>query len=251
MPFDIDCVRNRLPGRQIYYYESIGSTMQEAARLAAQGCTSGTSVIANEQTAGQGRHGHHWYSERDSGLYVSIVLRPGLPAESFPALTLALGLATAETISRAMDLRCDLRWPNDVLLRDKKVAGILVQLLENGAVAGIGINVNHGHFPSELESEATSLRIESGRAYSREDLLTCLLPAVDSFSKMLAEAGKQAVLDMFSRHCSYAQGRRVRVRQSGGEIEGTTAGLDASGFLILKKDDGGQSLIVTGGVRPA
>jgi BirA family biotin operon repressor/biotin-[acetyl-CoA-carboxylase] ligase len=251
--FAIEGVRRRLPGRQIEWFETIGSTMHEAARLAGVGCASGTAVIADEQTAGQGRHGHSWHSEAGAGLYVSVVLQLALPPNSLPALTLALGLAAAEAIDRVSGLDVDLRWPNDVMIDDRKVAGILVQLTDPAAgvaIAGIGVNVNHTQFPDELGAEVTSLSVAAGATQSREDLLIALLPAIDSFIKMLVEGGSQPVLNMFTSRSSYARGRRVRVEQPTGVLEGVTAGLDPSGFLILRSDDGSESLILAGGVRP-
>src|SRR6476469_8534025 len=249
MPLDIELVRRRLPGRVIVYYPAIDSTMPEAARLAAAGCGPGTLVVAEEQLAGQGRYGRFWHSEAESGLYLSIVLRPALSSSSLPVLMLALGLSTAEAIARATDLACDIRWPNDVLLQDKKVAGILVQLQDRFVIAGIGINVNHAEFPPELGSNATSLRLASGKVQSRENVLIALLPAVESFCRMLVDGGKDAILKLFYRASSYASGRRVTVEAVDGTIEGTTAGLDPSGFLMIEQDDGTRRLIVAGGVR--
>lgn len=249
-PFDIARIRRQLPGRQISFFETITSTMHEAAALAEAGCPSGTAVVAEEQTAGQGRHGHSWHSEPGAGLYVSVVLRLPLPPESLPVLTLALGLAVAETITRATDLHPDLRWPNDVMLGGKKTAGILVQLTDSVAIAGIGVNVNHPAFPPEIAAEATSLRLATGHPHSREDLLIGLLPAIDSFGRMLVEGGRQPILDLFTRRSSYAHGKRVIVDQPGGALVGTTAGLHPAGFLKLRADNGTECLILAGGVRP-
>jgi BirA family biotin operon repressor/biotin-[acetyl-CoA-carboxylase] ligase len=248
---DIERVRRELASRRIAWFRSIDSTMREAATMSHQGCPSGTVVVAEEQTAGQGRHGHTWHSEPESGLYVSIVLRLMLSPDALPALTLALGLATAEAIARATDLRCDLRWPNDVMIRDRKVAGILVQLIDDAAIAGIGINVNHTNFPPDVAAVATSLRVASGRAHERELLLVTLLRSVDSFCKMLLDGGKEPILKMFQQSSTYACGKRVRVEQAFEKIEGVTAGLDASGYLLVRKDDGNLATIVAGGVRPA
>ena len=225
--------------------------MTEAARLAAEGCPSGTAVVAEEQTAGQGRFGRTWHSERGAGLYVSIVLRLPLPAERAPVLTLALGLATAEAIARATDLGCDLRWPNDVLIGDRKCAGILVHTVPGAFVAGIGINVNQTAFPPDIAASATSLRLVSGREHSREQLLEHLLRSVDSFVKMLVEGGCEPVVRMFSRASSYAAGKRVVVEQHGATLKGATAGLNPSGFLLLRRDDGATCVLTSGGVRPA
>ena len=212
MLLDIEFVRKQLPGRELHYFESIDTTMREAATLAERGAESGTVVIADEQIAGQGRHGHAWVSEKGLGLYASILLRPALRRESAPTLTMALGLATAEAIATVTGVVCDLRWPNDIMIGDRKAAGILTQLLDSSAVAGIGVNVNQDRFPSEL-TEATSLRIASGSLQSRENLLIELLPAVDRYVEILEERGAAAILDLFSRRSTYASGKRVVVRK--------------------------------------
>ncbi len=250
-PLDLESVRRRLPGRELFGFDTIDSTMSEAVRLARAGWPSGTTVIAEEQTAGQGRHGHSWHSEPRTGLYVSIILQPALVADAFPTLTLALGLATAEAISRTTGLRSDVRWPNDVMLGGKKAAGILVQYIDPASVAGIGINVNQTSFPEALRREATSLRLQTGTEHSREDLLILLLVSVDAFTRMLVEGGRESILDAFCRASSYARGRRVQVAQGDRVIEGVTAGLDPSGFLLVREDDGTENLILAGGVRAA
>ena len=229
---DIERLRRAFPARRIDYYPAIDSTMR-----AAVGLEPGSVVLADRQTAGQGRHGRRWHSEPASGIYCSIVLKPA------PALTLALGLATADAIKRATGIVCDLRWPNDVMLAGKKVAGILVR----NAIAGIGINVNHTSFPAELASDATSLRLHTGAPVSSTGILLHLLPAIDAF----VELDTDTILRLFASASSYAAGRRVTVAQPDGIIEGTTAGLDPAGFLIVRKDDGTDTLILAGGVRAA
>lgn len=251
MSLNINLVRSRLPEREIVYFSSTDTTMREAAALAAQGCPSGTTVVADTQTAGLGRHGRTWYSEPGTGLYVSIVLRPAMPPDELPVLTLALGLATAEAIARAAGLACDLRWPNDVLIRDQKVAGILVQVADDAVIAGIGVNVNHRWFPGDLQADATSLALASGGTHSREELLVRLVESVDSFTRLLVEAGRRSILDLFAGQSTYASGRRVTVYQGGTTITGVTCGLDSSGFLMVRKDDGTVETILAGGVRAA
>ncbi|HTX14048.1 MAG TPA: biotin--[acetyl-CoA-carboxylase] ligase [Candidatus Baltobacteraceae bacterium] len=236
-----------IPGRQVAFFDSITSTMHEASAMAAAGCPSGAAVVAEEQTAGLGRHGHTWHSEPGSGLYVSVVLR--IPPHA--VLTLALGLATAESIARVTDLQPDLRWPNDIMIGEKKTAGILVQLVDSAVIAGIGINVNHPSFPPEIAHEATSLRLAAGHPHSREELLTTLLPTIDSFCRMLTEAGPKPIIDLFEQHSTYARGKPVTVDQPGGTIAGITAGLDPYGFLKVRSADGQEHLILAGGVRPA
>jgi BirA family biotin operon repressor/biotin-[acetyl-CoA-carboxylase] ligase len=249
MPFDVVSVRARLPGRQIEWFQSITSTMTIAARLARDGCASGTIVGADGQVAGIGRHGHSWQSEACAGLYVSIVLRLPLAARDLPLVMLALGLATQEAITQVTGLAPDLRWPNDVMLDDRKCAGILAQLDGDAVIAGIGINVNHADFPSEIAPLATSLHLAGRPGVSREDLLVSLIHEVESCCKILSEEGAPAILQMFTRASSYASGRRVRVDNL--DIEGVTRGLDSAGFLIVRSDDGKETTILAGGVRPA
>ena len=224
--------------------------MTEASRLASLGAASGTVVGADEQTAGYGRHGRSWHSEPGSGLYVSIILRRRFTPTAFPVVTLALGLAVREAILKTTDLACDLRWPNDVLVESKKCAGILTMLESSAIIAGIGINVNHSSFPEGLRSIATSLRIASGRAHSRERLLLSLLASVDTYCDLLEAKGRGPVIETFARASSYVSGRRVCVDQDGSLLRGTTAGLNDSGFLILRGDDGAKNVILAGGVRP-
>jgi BirA family biotin operon repressor/biotin-[acetyl-CoA-carboxylase] ligase len=226
--------------RRIVRFESVSSTMQAAGELAAGGCDSGTCVVADEQTAGLGRHGHSWHSERGVGLYMSVVLRRA-PA---PAVTLAMGIAAAEAIENATGLRPDLRWPNDLLLRGRKVAGILVESIPGALIVGIGVNVNHVAFPEEISGSATSLRIESGREHSKEALLEALLAWIDYYGN----APAADVIGEFEARSSYARGRRVLVDDAG---EGVTDGLDDDGFLILRRRDGSRTTILAGGVRPA
>jgi BirA family biotin operon repressor/biotin-[acetyl-CoA-carboxylase] ligase len=244
---NIDAIRKALPDRRVDYYPSTDSTMNAAAKL-----PRGSVVLAGEQTAGQGRHGHAWHSE-PAGIYCSVVLHPA------PVLTLAIGLAAVEAIAEVTGLVCDIRWPNDLMLGGRKAAGILVQLVSGAhsgqdprfvggaAIAGIGINVNQSAFPPELTAEATSLRLHAGREWSCEQIVIALIPAVERFAALRIED----VLDLFTHASSYASGRRVVARQPGGDIYGVTAGLDEAGFLKVRKDDGTDTLILAGGVRAA
>lgn len=245
MPLDLEAVCAALPGKRIVWLDRVASTMNEAARLAGAADVVG----AEEQTAGRGRLGRGWHSERESGLYLTLILKPNLKPEDAPLLTLALGLATAEAIARVANLACDLRWPNDVLVDGKKCAGILVEVANEWFLAGIGLNVYNKAFPAWLEGQATSVYLASGRPHSRERLLVELVRAADSFTRMLVEGGRGPVLQMFTRASSFARGRRVRVEHEGAIIVGETDGLDASGFLWLRSNRG-RLLLRAGGLRP-
>jgi len=237
--------------RDIRRYDSLPSTMPAAAQLAAEGATSGTVVVANEQTAGEGRLGRSWYSEKDAGLYFSIVLRLPVDRSAIPAVTLALGLAVREAVLSITGVKADLRWPNDLLARDRKFCGILTQIHNGAVIAGVGINVNHTRFPADISPIATSLRIEEGFEFDREKLLAAILTSIDEYMETFVTHGKEAIFRMFSDVSTYAHGKRVIVEQADGVIEGTTEGVDESGFLIVRTSSGERRTIVAGGVRAA
>ena len=247
MPLAVSHVEQARPRNALHYFASIGSTMTEGARLAESGAAHGTIVVADEQTAGIGRLGRTWISNPDVGIYCSILLRLKLPPAQLPVASLLLGLAVAEAIQNATSLVCDLRWPNDVLIDEKKVCGILTQLVDSCVVAGIGINVNQTEFEPGLRTPATSLRIASGQEQSRECLLIALLESLDTFCGLLHSQGPAAILRAFSAISSYANGRRVTVEESG--QQGVTAGLDECGFLLLQTSDGKLQRLSAGGVR--
>lgn len=236
--FDLASVRDRLAGRRVDWFECVGSTMIEARNP----LLPGRIVVADEQTAGIGRHGRNWYSAPGEGLYVSIVLAAG----ATPVIMLALGLAAREAIVQTTGLTADLRWPNDVLINSRKCAGILAQLEGGAIIAGIGINISQPGFPDGFETQPTSLRLE-GASVSRENLLVALVEAVDRSTAL----GTAEILERFSSASSYASGRRVRAESEGRTIEGFTCGLNTSGFLLVREDYGKEHTILAGGVRPA
>jgi BirA family biotin operon repressor/biotin-[acetyl-CoA-carboxylase] ligase len=214
--------------------------MKDAANLAERGEPHGTVVVAEEQTAGIGRHGHSWHSPPSGGLYISIILRLD---RVLPVLTMALGLAVA----RAIDAKCDIRWPNDVMLNGRKLAGVMVQTAEKGVlIAGIGVNANQTQFPEELRDVATSLRIETGREYDKAELLERMVAECLTY----AEKEKQEILDEFTTLSSYVRGKRVNVDTGTRTFSGVTAGLDENGFLRVETE-GVIETVIAGGVRAA
>ncbi|MFQ5723889.1 MAG: biotin--[acetyl-CoA-carboxylase] ligase, partial [Terriglobia bacterium] len=230
-------------GRRIHHFFKTGSTNTVALRLAAEGEPHGTLVIAEEQTAGRGRLGRSWYSEKTSGLYLSILLRPELSPQQAPLLTLAAGLAGRDAVAEVTGLEADLRWPNDLLLGGRKVCGILTEMQAEShrihyVVVGIGVDVNHAQMPAELEGIATSLRLAAGHQVSRLDLLTHLLAAFDRYYNRLLAEGAAPILARFAEVSSYARGKRVRITGAREEFTGVTEGLDATGTLLVRRDDG-------------
>ena len=239
----------------IHRYETLDTTMREAAGRAERGEPAGTVVVAAEQTAGRGRLGRRWESERGAGLYCSLVLRPAGPAAEAPVVTLALGLAAARAIEQVSGVACDLRWPNDVLIGGRKCCGILVEMSADGdlvrhVVAGIGVNVNQTRFPEEVAETATSLRMQTGREWAVETLLEALLQEVDRHLGAMVEQGSRTIVEWFARASTYAAGRRVAVMNGATEIQGVTAGLSETGVLLLEREDGRVEPVLAGSVRP-
>ncbi|MFL6414047.1 MAG: biotin--[acetyl-CoA-carboxylase] ligase [Bryobacteraceae bacterium] len=249
MALDVGFLRRHRPSTALHYFAEVGSTMIEASRIARSGAPHGTLVIAEKQTEGVGRMGRSWTSEPEVGIYCSVILRLELPQEQLPLVSLLLGIATAKAIESSTGIVCDLRWPNDVLVGERKVAGVLAHLAESCIIAGIGINVNNTSFEPGLRTPATSLRLVAGTDIGREFVLLSLLESIDELCALLRTEGPHAILGMFATASSYVRDRRVRLEEE--DITGITAGLDESGFLLIRTDDGAIRRIASGGIRPA
>ncbi len=218
-------------GRNIAHYFRTDSTNAVALQLAAEGAEHGTVVVAEEQTGGKGRLGRTWYSEKSSGIYTSIILRPPLAPVAAPVLTLMAGLAAQKATSSVSGLAVDIRWPNDLMVNGKKVCGILTEMSAeldrlHAVVLGIGINVNHSVMPAELTNIATSLRIEAHRGISRVQVLVALLRELERHYQLLLANGNRAITERWEAASSFAHGKRVRVVTPAGEALGTTRGID-------------------------
>lgn len=267
--FDLSAVLNALAGTtfagRLQHLASVDSTNLMALEAAQAGAAHGSVWVADEQTAGRGRSGHSWHSTAGDGLYVSALIRPQIALVDALWLSLATGLAAQSSITKVTGLELDIRWPNDLLINEKKVGGILVETstppprsdsptMLRYAIIGVGINVNHQTFPAELETLATSLRHESGRHCAREGLLIEFLNALEQQVALLeaelrGHPTAPLLLDRFAANSSWVRGKHVRVDEAGG-YTGVTTGLDARGFLRVAGDDGVLHTVISGGVRP-
>ncbi len=248
-------VKGTIFSSRIHHYFSIGSTNVAAMKAGSDGEPEGAIFVAEEQTAGRGRAGHTWDSAQSVGIYCSVILRPVLPPSDALLLSLIAGIAVAEAVEQIIGLCPDLRWPNDVMLNDRKFCGILTEMNSEPTrvhyvVVGIGINVNHASFVDELEPIATSLRMESGRAWSRVELAAALLKSLDSEYRKLTQGGtaaRSSILRKFEEGSSYARSRLVHVDGNGG-YDGVTEGLDDRGFLLVRTASGLRT-VLSGEVR--
>jgi len=255
-----DMVRQQLKGslfgKRIYHFFKTDSTNRVALELGHAGEPEGAVVLAEEQTAGRGRAGRVWHSERAAGIYVTLLLRPRIAPVQASLLTMMAGLSAHAAIQAQTGLAVDIKWPNDLLIRGKKAGGILTEMhAEPGQVrfviVGLGLNVNQEKFPSELGSVATSLRIETGKQQSRLELLVRLLREFDNDYNRFLREGAASVTQRFEGVSSYAQGKRVRVTNGIESFAGTTAGLGREGLLQVKRDDGEVVTVIAGDVAEA
>ncbi|HXW62759.1 MAG TPA: biotin--[acetyl-CoA-carboxylase] ligase [Candidatus Acidoferrales bacterium] len=243
--------------RRIFHFFKVDSTNSVAMRLGESGEPHGTIVVAEEQTAGRGRAGRFWTSEKSVGIYTSILLRPSIPPAHAPLLTLVAGLAARDAAADDLDAQPDLRWPNDLLVGGRKFGGILTEMHAepdriHHAVVGIGMNVNQTKMPNELADRATSLRIETHRAHSRLELLIRLLGCFNRYYNQFLSEGATPILRRFAEVSTYFKGKHVRVTTATESFTGTTAGLEPSGVLRVTRDDGhGVVPILSGDVAEA
>jgi BirA family transcriptional regulator, biotin operon repressor / biotin---[acetyl-CoA-carboxylase] ligase len=235
----------------VRHHPSIGSTND----IALQDGVEGTVVIADEQLSGRGRRGHTWFSPPGAGLYVSVVLAPGRartePARATTLLTLAAGVAIVEGIESATGLRADLKWPNDVYVGRRKLAGILAESSGRPGgvvVTGYGINVVTAAYPPELRERVTALETELGRAIDRYLVLAETLAALASRYDDLLDARFDAILDAWRRRAPTAAGARVSWSDASGERTGITDGIDRDGALLVRSESGIER-IVSGELR--
>jgi BirA family transcriptional regulator, biotin operon repressor / biotin---[acetyl-CoA-carboxylase] ligase len=246
-------LKGNLFGKRFFHFFKIDSTNRVAMELGYAGEPEGTLVLAEEQTAGRGRAGRSWHSERGTGLYFTLLLRPKLAPAQAPLLTMLAGLSAYAAIQGLTGLTPELKWPNDLLLNEKKVGGILTEMHAEPSVVrfvivGIGINVNQDKFPPELASIATSLRKESRKMNYRLELLVRLLTQFESDYNRFLREGPSFVVERFQRVSNFANGRRVRVETGAESYVGTTAGLSPEGLLLVAKENGPVLTVIAGDV---
>ncbi|MGB9662045.1 MAG: biotin--[acetyl-CoA-carboxylase] ligase [Moorellaceae bacterium] len=232
-------------GRSFYYYDEVGSTNQVAKELADAGAPEGAVVVAERQTSGRGRLGRFWLSPAGKGIWVSLILRPRVSPMQLPQLSLLAAVAVKESIEEATGLRPGIKWPNDLLLRERKVAGILTEMraeidTTQYVVLGIGINVNleREDFTPELESQATSLRLEAGREVARLSLLNALLCRLEYWYERWLEEGFSPVRAAW-KEASITLGRQVKVIASDKVYLGVARDIDGEGALVMEEAAGG------------
>ncbi|HEX3011626.1 MAG TPA: biotin--[acetyl-CoA-carboxylase] ligase [Syntrophomonadaceae bacterium] len=235
-----------------FYYQEIDSTNKAARRLASDGYPEGTVVVAEKQLEGRGRRGRSWYSPVRQGIYLSIILRPALPLKEISRISLLTAVALAETLETELNLPARIKWPNDILVNNRKIAGILSEAVTDMdgieyIVVGMGINVNNPaeDFPDDFRIIPTSVFKENLHTVSRINILQILLERMEYHYFKLLQGDFTFTLDK-GRRLSLVIGQQVRLDTMNGFVEGLAIDIDESGFLLVKDDKGGVQTIMSG-----
>lgn len=250
-----EALRGGRLGDPLLLREEVGSTSEEANRMAREGAPEGALVVAERQTRGRGRWGRTWHSPPAGNLYFSLVLRPALAVERWPPIALAAGLGVVEALD-GMGFSAGLKWPNDVLLDSRKVCGVLCEATsppEGSAaylVLGVGVNVNldPDELPAELRDRATSLRAQAGRDIDRTPLLGAILTRFQSWYDRLLRGELDPVLARWRSRCVMF-GEEVTYHTRAGRRRGLAVDLNRDGALLVRSQDGQVQVVQTGEVE--
>ena len=242
-------------GRTIYYYQQLESTNLTAFKIAERGTREGTVVLAEHQVRGRGRGSRLWSSPAGLGVYCSIVLQPALSPDKMQLITAMTAVAVAKAVAENVGLSPSIKWPNDILVNGKKVAGILLESKSSTTrlryvVVGIGINANQTSrdFPKEFRHRASSLRIEKGRLIERCGLINKMFVEMEDLYETIQQGNSAKVLDQW-RNLSNTVGQHVRVVQGKNVIEGTAVDIDETGALVVRTRQGSLTGIHAGDVE--
>jgi BirA family biotin operon repressor/biotin-[acetyl-CoA-carboxylase] ligase len=247
--------KTKVIGRDIQVFDKTTSTNDVVEKLARDGVKEGAVVFAEAQTKGRGRLGRKWISPPRKGLWFSVLLRPDLRPQAVTQLTIMAATALVRAIQEQSGLWAEIKWPNDLLLRGKKVAGILTELSAEldrvkWVVLGIGLNINlnAGEFAPELRPLATSLKIETGRTFDRAALAASILRELDTNYAKISGGDFESVANEWQERCATI-GRNVTILIGDLRLQGRAESLDDDGALILRTQHGRVERVISGDVR--
>ena len=248
-------LNTKVVGKEVVFLEETGSTNDDAFKLAVNGVEEGWVVIARNQLKGKGSRGKVWTSPGGQNIYFSVILRPKVSTEKASLLTILSTLAVAETINDYIPKGVSIKWPNDVLVSEKKISGILLEMgtdrnKDRFFIVGIGINVNSTtlEIPPVVSGLATSLYLEIGYAVSIKDVLFKLIYRLDHWYGKYITYGFEEIIERFRTQCSTI-GKMVSVTVGEGVIEGLALGVDEDGFLLVEDDDGVVKKVISGHIN--
>lgn len=237
----------------ILRFDSLPSTNTEAASHAIRGVMEGLCILAREQTKGRGREGRTWISPLDAGLYFSMVLRPRLSVSDLPIITLMAAVSVHRSLHTAFDLGVDIKWPNDIYAKEKKLCGILAETVETdwgrAVILGIGINLTDEAYSPEIKDTAISLQTLLKKKPDKEKLLEALTQCLKfDYLILHSKDGIESTLANWKARSSYTEGKKVRVNLTNETFEGVTRGLESDGSLRVETSDGNIRIVRAGDV---
>lgn len=242
-------------GKNIVYYNEIDSTNTAAKKAAEAGAPHGTLVVSDYQSMGKGRRGKTWSAPHGVGIWMSLIMRPELPPSAASMLTLVAAMAVAEGLDKATDgvLKAQIKWPNDIVSGGKKICGILTEMsteLEciNYVVTGMGINANTEEFPEDIETVASSILLETGKRLNRSKTINCIMQKFETYYKAFVEAGNMSGLIKEYNSRLANKDNTVKVLKPGGGYTGISLGINDSGALLVKTEDGTIHSVISGEV---
>ncbi len=248
-------LRTKWMGKKIHYFNTVDSTNSTAYQLALNGAKEGEVVIGESQEKGRGRLGRQWVSPPFLNLYLSVILRPKIPPHQASLITLMAAVATADAIEKYAHLTPLIKWPNDLLLRKRKVAGLLNEIYSETdrihfVILGMGINLNMDEegFPKEIRAKATSLKRETGRPVSRKAFVSLLLEELERWYGIFLKEGGSPLLKAWKARAQI-EGKRIRVTSFGEVLTGRAVDVDSDGALILTTGDGERKRVVAGDIE--
>lgn len=239
-------------GKNVCFAEEIDSTNLRVKELAAEGAPHGSVAVAEFQTAGRGRFARKWQAPPGSSVMMSLLLRPELSPENASMLTLVMGLSVAQTVQEC-GFAPEIKWPNDVVLSGKKICGILTEMSAGMegiryVVIGTGINVNLDGFPEELSDKATSLSLEAGRSFDRNEILSLVLQHFERNYEIFMETQDFSGLKEDYESILANRGKEVRILEDGNSWSGICLGVDERGRLLVQKEAGTTACVNAGEV---
>jgi BirA family biotin operon repressor/biotin-[acetyl-CoA-carboxylase] ligase len=238
--------------RDIIYFTETDSTNTRAKDLAVRGAPEGTLVISERQTKGRGRKGRSWFSPSQGGIYISLILKPSISPSEAPKITLLTAVVVAEALRSLTGLSAIIKWPNDILIDGKKVAGILTEMSTemdaiDHIVVGLGLNVNTPDFPVDIRDKATSIFIETGKHFPRARFIHEYLKWYEEYYEIFKRIGFEPIIKRW-KELTNIIGKRITVEMISKKYSGEVQDIDKDGVLILKDNTGKSHRIIFGDV---
>ncbi|WP_199614921.1 biotin--[acetyl-CoA-carboxylase] ligase [Paenibacillus alkalitolerans] len=253
----LSMLRTRVFGRTVHISDSVDSTQNVAHEALLAGAPEGAVYLAEQQTSGRGRMGRSWHSPAGKGIWMSFIIKPGLPFKRAPHMTLLISVALCRAIRRTAELDARIKWPNDIMIGGRKTSGILVESIAEAdtvtaMIAGVGVSVNleKEQFPEELRSKATSLKIErGGRAVSRERLIAEFFDQFETLYELYLAEGFAPIRNLWEA-LTCTLGAAVSVQTAHGPVTGRAEGITEDGALLVKSEDGQSYTLYSGDLQP-